>query len=61
MPREPKPLQEIHEIQVRLYEERRGWTDEQLLEEYRCRAEEAKKHGLRVAPLPEQPPKRKTG
>ena len=61
MPREPKPMREIHEIQERLYEERRGWTDEQLLEVYRRRAEEARKRGLRVAPLSEPLPKRQAG
>jgi len=61
MPREPKPMREIHEIQERLHEERRGWTDEQLLEAYRRRAQEAKERGLRVAPVPEQSPKRQTG
>jgi hypothetical protein len=54
-------MREIHEIQERLYEERRNWTEEQLLEQYHRRAEEARKRGLRVAPLPAPLPKQQTG
>jgi hypothetical protein len=54
-------MREIHEIQERLYEERRDWTEEQLLELYRSRADEARKRGLRVAPVPAPLPKRQTG
>lgn len=62
MPREPEAMRMIHEIRERQYEQRRGWTREKLLDEYRLRTVElAAKYGLQIAPLPEEQLKRRTG
>ena len=48
MNKEPKAMQEIHKIQVQLYEERRGLSDKKILESIRKEAEEVKKkYGLK--------------
>ena len=59
---EPKALREIHDIRERHYEERKDWTEEQLIEHLRrLGSATAKKLGLKVAPLPEEQRKKKTG
>ena len=58
---EPKALREIHEIRERHYEERRDWTDEQLIEHLRQVGQRAAEElGLKVMPLPEEHEKQKT-
>ena len=48
MHKEPKAMQEIHKIQIQLYEERRGLSDKEVLENVRKEAEEVKKkYGLK--------------
>ncbi len=62
MPREPESMRMIHEIRERQYEQRRDWTREQLLEDYRRKTVElAQEYGLEIAPLPEEQLKQRTG
>ncbi len=46
---EPRPMKEIHEIQEKLYEERKGMTDEEILEDFHRTTEELiHKFGLKI-------------
>jgi hypothetical protein len=46
---EPKAMQEIHEIRVRMYEEEKGLTSDQLVAKINSEAEEfKKKYGLNL-------------
>jgi len=59
---ESDSMRQIHAIQERLHEERRGWTDAQLIEEYNRKVQDAAKRlGLKITPLPEQTLKRRAG
>ncbi len=52
---EPKPMKEIHEIQEKLYEERKGMTDKEILEDFHRAAEElVRKYGLKLKTLSKQ-------
>ena len=47
--KEPKPMQEIHEIQERIYEEDKHLTREQRIEKSNRIAEEMiRRHGLKL-------------
>lgn len=46
---EPKAMQEIHEIRVRMYEEEKGLTSDQLVAKINSEAENfKKKYGLNL-------------
>ncbi len=52
---EPKSMKDIHEIQEKLYEERKGMTDEEILKDLHQTTEELiRKHGLKIKTLSKQ-------
>ena len=49
MYKEPKPMQEIHKIQERLYEEEKGLSSEERIKKIHKEAKKAiKKYGLKL-------------
>jgi hypothetical protein len=49
---EPRPMKEIHKIQKELYEERKGLTDEEILEDFHRSTEElSRKYKLKLKTL----------